>query len=94
MGAKPPPEPVKSIDFRGFQASTGAEPHPGKRKKIKPPPGQIPEYAPDSPPLNKPLAMLILCCNSIFQHDFNFFVFENSVISTIIISCNVLYCIY
>ena len=45
-GLSPPPEPVKSIDFRGFQASTGAEPQPGKRKKFKPPPGQIPEYAP------------------------------------------------
>ena len=37
MGAKPQ-GPVKSINFRGFQAPTGAEPPPsGKRKKFKPP---------------------------------------------------------
>jgi len=30
----------------GFQAPTGVEPHTGKRKKFKPPLGQIPEYAP------------------------------------------------
>ena len=47
MGAKPPPRPVKSIDFRGFSGTTGAEPpHPWKDKKFKPLPGQIPEYAP------------------------------------------------
>ena len=34
-GAKPPPGPVKSMDFRGFQAPTGAEP-PWKEKKFKP----------------------------------------------------------
>ena len=27
-----PPGPVKSIDFRGFHAPTGAEPPPGKKK--------------------------------------------------------------
>jgi len=30
----------------GFQGPTGAEPPPGKIKKIKPSPGQISEYAP------------------------------------------------
>jgi len=30
----------------GFQAPTDAEPPPGNRKKVKPPPGKIPEYAP------------------------------------------------
>jgi len=40
---------VKSIDFRGFQAPTGAEPLWKDKKKFKPPPpGKIPEYAPGS----------------------------------------------
>ena len=39
-GLSPPPGPVKSIDFRGFQA-------PWKEKKIYVSAGQIPEYAPD-----------------------------------------------
>ena len=30
--AKPPPEPVKSIDFRGFHALTDAEPPLGRKK--------------------------------------------------------------
>ena len=33
MGAKAQPGPVKSVDFRGFQAPTGAEP-PWKEKKM------------------------------------------------------------
>ena len=40
-----PPGPVKSIDFEGFQAPTGAEPFPPG--KPSPSTGQIPEYAPD-----------------------------------------------
>jgi len=31
----------------GFQAPTDAEPPPGKKKNLSPPPGQIPEYTPD-----------------------------------------------
>ena len=46
MGAKPPPLDQLNLISRGFQAPTGAEP-PGKRKKFKHPPGQIPEYTPD-----------------------------------------------
>ena len=46
MGAKPPPGQVKYIDFRGFSGPRGCRAPPGKRKKFKPPPGQIPEYAP------------------------------------------------
>jgi len=37
---------VKSIDFR-FSGPTGAETHPWKDKKFKPPPEKIPEYAPE-----------------------------------------------
>ena len=44
-GVSPPPGPVKSIDFRGFSVPNGCQ-APGKKKKFKPPPGQIPEYAP------------------------------------------------
>ena len=40
-----PPGPVKSIDFEGFQAPTGAEPFPPG--KPSPSTGQIPEYAPN-----------------------------------------------
>jgi len=36
-----PHGPVKSIDFKRFAGPLG------KRKKFKPPPGQIPEYAPE-----------------------------------------------
>jgi len=32
IGAKPPPGPVKSINFWGVHAPTGAEPPPGKKK--------------------------------------------------------------
>ena len=39
--------PVKSIDFRGFKAPTGAEPPLEREVKFKPPTGQIPENAPD-----------------------------------------------
>jgi len=45
MGAKPPPGPVKSIDFRWLSGPKGAEPPPhGKRKNVSPP-EQIPKYA-------------------------------------------------
>ena len=47
MGTKPPPVPVKSIDFRGFYRSQQVmSPHPLERKKLSPP-GQIPEYDPE-----------------------------------------------
>ena len=38
IGVKPPPGPVKSIDFRVFHAPTGAEPPPWKEKNLFPPP--------------------------------------------------------
>ena len=51
MGAQPPPPPgpAKSMGIRGFSGPAGAEPPPGKKKKINPPtPGQIPDNAPES----------------------------------------------
>ena len=38
--------PVKSIDFREFSGPNGCWAPAKKEKKISPPPGQIPEYAP------------------------------------------------
>jgi len=39
MGAKPPPGPVTSIDFRGFSGPKGCRgPPPGKIKNLSPPP--------------------------------------------------------
>ena len=42
MGAKPPPESVKIYDFHGFLFPKGCW-------LLTPPPGQIPEYAPEYP---------------------------------------------
>ena len=41
-----PPGPVKSIVLRGFSCPKVLSP-PWKEKNLSPPPGQIPEYAPE-----------------------------------------------
>ena len=54
MGVRPPPiEPVKSMDFRGFQATTARVPYClspplERRKNYALLPGQIPDYGPVS----------------------------------------------
>ena len=46
MGAKPSLDLCNLLISGGFQAPTGAESPPGKKKNVSPPPEQIPEYAP------------------------------------------------
>ena len=46
MGAKHPLDQWNLWISGGFQAPTCAEPPPGKKKNLSPPPGQIPDLAP------------------------------------------------